>query len=483
MEDWQKDIIRSAFGWYEHETGNRRYSTIYIELPKGNGKSYLLSALSLYVTFGEKQMKAEGYVCAGDREQARIIHDTCKEIIENSPFLAEKFDSFKDSIVHNASKSFLKVISAEAYSKHGYRPYLIAMDEAHVQPNDELYETLKRGMIKRENSMMWVVTTAGVKNTFAETLHDYALNVQNGIIEDDSWLPIVYCADDKDEPFDPETWYKANPGLGTIINFKQFQKLSIEAENSPSKLNSFKRLHLNIWTGAKSSFIPLHIWEKADLGQVEEEYLSHFPCWGGLDLVTTGGDLVAFGILWEIEKDEKYVLKVWFWCAEATIERRRLKENVKYDSWVRQGHIFAQPGNVIDQRPIKEFILEKHAIHNFSLGYDRYNSTQLAGELYSDHDVEVREIYQGPTLSEAIDWLENMIKAEKLNHMGNPVLRWQIDNVQIKVDDKDRRTIKKLNHKSKIDGIVTAVFCIKEMILSRLEEEEGLNANNVVGWV
>ena len=178
LEEWQKDIVRKAFGWKYRKSGRRKHRFIYVELPKGNGKSMLLSALELYLLCADSQTAGENYCAAGDREQARIVFDSCRNLIAGSPKLQGKFEVYKSSIVHKKSLSTLKVLSAEAYSKHGYRPYSIAFDELHVQPNRDLYDTLTRGLIKLRDSMCWMITTAGIKNTFAETIHNYALKVR-----------------------------------------------------------------------------------------------------------------------------------------------------------------------------------------------------------------------------------------------------------------------------------------------------------------
>jgi phage terminase large subunit-like protein len=411
---------------------------------------------------------------AGDREQARIVFGTCKEMVEGSPRLNAKLKCYKNSIVNTATLSSIKVISAEAYSKHGYRPYGICFDEMHVQPNRELYDTLTRGMIKREGSMCWMITTAGVKNTFAETIHDYAHQVQNKLIDDPSWLPVIYTVDIEADPFDEKNWIDANPGLGTILNLDNFRILAREAQNNATALNGFKRLHLNIWTGSTQSWIPPHVWDKCDLGEVEESELQGAPCWAGLDLASTR-DLSSFAIIWEIEKDAKYLLRVWFWCPADTVMERTLKENANYEAWVQNGLIFTTPGNVTDQRYIKEFILEMHEKYGFSIGYDRYMASQLMGELYSEKEIEVRAIPQTISrISEPSKWLEKAIYQKWVNHEGNKVLAWQADNVEIYRDNNDNIRPDKKHSKDKIDGIAASVTAIAQMLECKREQENSV---------
>lgn len=471
LEDWQKTILRDAFGWYHKKTGLRKHRFVYVELPKGNGKSYLLSAVNLYLAFGEKENSAEVYCVAGDREQARIVFNSCKDMVENSEALNSALDCYKNSIVHKPTLSSIKVISAEAYSKHGYRPYGICFDEMHVQPNRELYDTLTRGMIKREGSQCWMITTAGVKNTFAETIHDYAKKVRDGLVEDPSWLPVIYTVPIEADPFEEKNWTDANPGLGTILNLDNFRVLAREAKNNPTALNGFKRLHLNIWTGSTESWIPPHVFEQCNLGGVSEEDLQGAPCWAGLDLASTR-DLCSLSIIWELSENS-YLWRCWFWCPDDTIIERTLRENVNYEVWRDEGYVFATPGNAVDHTYIEKFILEMHEKYNFSLGFDPWNADQLAARLYTNNDVQIRKIPQNITrLSEPCKWLEGHVYEKKINHEGNPVLAWQMDNVEIARDSNDNIKPHKGKSKGRIDGIYSCITAIAEMMECKKEEVE-----------
>ncbi len=463
-----------------------------MELPKGNGKSYLLSAVNLYLAFADGEHAAEVYCVAGDREQARIVFNTCKDMVEGSPKLSAVLECYKNSIINKANLSSIKVISAEAYSKHGYRPYGICFDEMHVQPNRELYDTLTRGMIKREGSMCWMITTAGIKNTFAETIHDYANKIQTGLIEDPSWLPVIYTVPLEVDAFDEKYWKEANPGLGTILNLDNFRILAREAQNNPTALNGFRRLHLNHWTGSTEAWIPPHVFEKCNLGVVPEEDLINIPCWAGLDLASTR-DLCSFSLIWELpnknKKKEKdpdfiYLWRCWFWCPEDTVLERTLKENVNYEQWVNEGYIFTTPGNAVDHTYIEKFIIEMHEKYGFSLGFDPWNADQLAARLYTNNDIKVRKIPQNISkLSGPAKWLESRVIQQEINYEGNPVLPWQMDNVEISRDSNDNIKPHKGKSKGKIDGIYSCITAIAEMMECKKEEEKEIDFKNVVSWI
>jgi phage terminase large subunit-like protein len=481
LEEWQKrDIIYPAFGLINPD-GHRQKRFVYVELPKGNGKSYLLSAIALYMAIADGEHNAEVYCVAGDREQARIIFDTCREMVAADATLSAGCKVFKSSIVHTKSTSTIKVISAEAYSKHGYRPYAIMFDELHVQPNRELYDTLTRGMIKRWDSMCWMITTAGVKNTFAEQIHDEADLIRRGKNKNDAWLPVIYNATQEDDPFSPKTWQKANPGMGNIIDPGNFAMLANEAKSNPGALNAFKRLHLNIWTGSVESWIPGHVWDK-NTGDIPEAELKNAQLFMGLDIASTQ-DLSALAYLWRTQ-DGKLYLKVDTFCPEETIHDRDRKENANYLSWTNDGWVLPTPGNTQDLESIKARILQ--AAGNWQLqllAYDPWTADNFAAEIYTRYSVPVRKCQQSlSNLSEPSKNFEQLVISGILTHDGNPVLAWNLDNTQIFRDTNDNYRPHKGKSKGKIDGIMAAINAVWAM-LEHDKENPNYDIGNIISFI
>lgn len=481
LHNWQKnDIIYPAFGNYDLE-GHREKRFIYVELPKGNGKSFLLSAITLYMAIADGEHNAEVYCVAGDREQARIIFDTCREMIAADPRLSAACQVFKNTIVHKKSASTIKVISAEAYSKHGYRPYAIMFDELHVQPNRDLYDTLTRGMIKRWNSMCWMITTAGVKNTFAEQIHDDAELMRRGKLKNPAWLPVIYNAGQEDDPFAPETWKKANPGMGNIIDEKNFALLSNEAKTQPSALNSFKRLHLNIWTGATESWIPGHVWDK-NYREVTPEELLQADLFLGLDIASTQ-DLSALAYLFRLQ-DGTYHIRVTNFCPEETILDRDRKENANYLAWKEAGWLKSTPGNVQDLESIRYEILEAAETYTLmGLAFDPWLADNFAAELYTRNSIQVYKCTQNiSNLTAPSKKFEQLVVGGKLTHDGNPMLAWNLDNTQIYRDTNDNYRPHKGKSKGKIDGIMATVIALYGMA-EHEKDNPVFDTSSIIGFI
>src|SRR2546422_7070674 len=106
---------------------------------------------------------AEVYSCAGDKDQARIVFGEAKKSVEANPDLSARFKVYRDAIESPAQNAVYRVLSAEAYSKEGLNPSLVVFDELHVQPNDELWNTMNLGSGTRAQPLVLAITTAGVK--------------------------------------------------------------------------------------------------------------------------------------------------------------------------------------------------------------------------------------------------------------------------------------------------------------------------------
>lgn len=470
LEDWQKDdIIRPAFGWKLMAGDARRYSTVYVEIPRKNGKSALGACIALYLLCADREPGAEVYSAAGDREQARLVFEPAKKMVENSPFLSKRLKGYKNSVVHEKSNSFYKVISADANTKHGFNAHGIIFDELHVQPNRELYDVLTTSVGARRQPMTFIITTAGIKDSFGEEMHNMALQIRDGILEDDSFLPVIYCADPEDDIKDLEVWKKANPGLGVIIKLNYLKKQLQKALNQPSFLNTFKQLHLNIWTGAITAWLSDNEWKIGNQGRKSEEELAGRDCFAALDLSATR-DLTCFGLLFPWD-DGSFYFHPMFWCPEDTVRWKSENENVNYQVWVDAGYIITTPGNFIDFDFIIEYILEECEKYNvINIAVDRWRLHQFSRLM--NEEIKLFPYGQGfRDMSPAIEHAEKILLAGRLNHYGHPVMKWMLNNLMLESDAAGNKKPSKRKSKNKIDGMVVKLMAIGSYFMWLADED------------
>jgi phage terminase large subunit-like protein len=479
LEEFQKELIREAFGWKYIKTGQRKHTVVYLRIPKGNGKSMLLSALSIYMScIGVLQQKgAELYCVAGTREQARIIFDSMHMMIEENPKIAPYFECYRSSVLHKKSKSQIKVISAEAKSSEGYRPFWINFDELHVQPNRLLYDALMKGLPKIDDSMAWITTTAGMIGTFGEEVADYAKQLIDGVLENDAWLCRIYEASDddaKERPFDEETLKSCNPGWGTIINIDKFMQTTVkESQGMASSLNSYLRYHLNKAVGSEAAWITAKEWDGCNLYEVNIENYRNMDCTAGLDLAYIR-DTSSLVLEFQDEENGVSTFIPYFWVPSDTVIDRDQKENTNYSAWVRNGYLETTPGNVQDYAFIEAKICEIAEIVNIrKIAYDPYNASSLVTNL-QNHGLPLTPFRQGYiSMSPPTKELEKKILKKQINHGGHPVLAWQMSNVMLNTDAAGNIKVDKDKSKDKIDGIVAMVMAHGMHMMLEAEGAQG----------
>ena len=78
---WQEQLIRDIFGIVKPD-GNRQFRTAFVEICKKVGKSELAAAVALYLLYADNEPSAEVYGAAADRQQASIVFDVARQMVE-----------------------------------------------------------------------------------------------------------------------------------------------------------------------------------------------------------------------------------------------------------------------------------------------------------------------------------------------------------------------------------------------------------------
>lgn len=463
---WQEKIIRDIFGTV-NEDGKRQYRTVYIEIPRKNGKTELGAAIALYLLFADEEPGAEIYSAAGDHEQAANVYKAATPMVRQSPALSRRakiVDSQKRIVVHETD-SFYRVISAESKTKHGFNASGVIFDELHVQPNRDLWDVLSTSGGTREQPLIVAITTAGYdRNSICWEQHDYAEKVLSGVIKDPTFYGVIYGASKDDDWTDEKVWYKANPALGEFRSIDELKTLFNKAKQVIAQQNAFKNLYLDIWTSQETRWMEIEKWDESD-GSVELEELKGKVCYAGLDLSSTT-DLAAFLLLFPVDGFFK-VLPVFFMPSD-NMEKRIKKDRVPYDVWASQGFIKVTPGNVIDYKFIEDTIDNYAREYEIAeIAVDPWNATMLTQRL-TDKGMTIVDVHQGvASMSAPTKQLETLILQKKIHHGGNPVLRWMFDNVMIKQDAQGNLKPDKEKSIEKIDGIVALIMAISSAMVNQ----------------
>lgn len=465
--DWQEEIIRDLFGIVK-ETGYRQFNTAYIEIPKKMGKSELAGAVALLLTCGDGEERAEVYGCAADRQQATIVFDVAADMVRMSPALSKrvKILASQKRMIYLPTNSFYQVLSAEAYSKHGFNIHGVVFDELHTQPNRKLFDVMTKGSgDARTQPLYFLITTAGTdtKSICYET-HQKALDILEGRKTDPTFYPVIYGADREDDWTDEKVWYKANPSLGITVPIEKVRQAFNSAKQNPAEENSFRQLRLNQWVKQAVRWMPMEKWDLCNF-EVNEEELKGRVCYGGLDLSSTT-DITAFVLAFPpLDEEDKFHILPYFWLPEDNLDLRVKRDHVNYDLWQKQGYIQTTEGNVVHYGFIEKFIEDLGEKYNIrEIAFDRWGAVQMVQNL-EGMGFTVVPFGQGfKDMSPPTKELMKLTLERKIAHGGHPVLRWMMDNIFIRTDPAGNIKADKEKSTEKIDGVIATIMALDRAI-------------------
>ncbi len=493
--DWQTQALSDIFGTVR-ENGFRQYNTAYIEVPKKMGKSETGAGVGLYCLTADGEWAAEVYGCASDRQQASIVFDVAVDMVDQNPTLRKHIKPVlsQKRLVYLPTKSFYQVLSAEAYSKHGFNVHAVIFDELHAQPNRGLFDVMTEGSgDARTQPLFFVITTAGDDPNRASIgweVHKMAVDVLTGVKADPTFYAMIYGLDrenkriwtgrqyetvnenwEDDEVWrktwtDPKTWKRVNPSIGHTVAWEKVEDQFNRAQGNIAKEKNFRWLRLNCWERIKTSgWLGLDFWDLCK-GKIDEKQLYGRPCYGGLDL-SSKIDMTAFVLLFPPDDiNKKWIVLPRFWVPEDKVQERFETDKVPYPEWVQKGYLKTTPGNVIDYDFIeKEIVTLRDRYDIQEIGYDPWNAMQTAVNL-EDEGLTMVETRQGyKTMSPSMKEIEQLVMGKKLIHSGHPVLRWNVGNVQVKMDENENIRPVKGKGTERIDGLVATINAMARAML------------------
>ena len=474
---WQEQIIRDLFGVVK-ENGYRQFNTAYIEIPKKMGKSELAAAVALLLTCGDGEERAEVYGCAADRQQASIVFEVAADMVRMCPALAKrvKINASMKRMIYLPTNSFYQVLSAEAYSKHGFNIHGVVFDELHTQPNRKLFDVMTKGSgDARMQPLYFLITTAGTdtKSICYET-HQKAKDILEGRKIDPTFYPVIYGAEESDDWTDPKVWKKANPSLGITVGIDKVKAACESAKQNPAEENAFRQLRLNQWVKQAVRWMPMHLWDKCGFATNEDD-LEGRVCYGGLDLSSTT-DITAFVLVFPpLDEDDKYIILPYFWIPEDNLDLRVRRDHVPYDVWERQGFLQTTEGNVVHYGFIEKFIEELgERFHIREIAFDRWGAVQMMQNL-EGLGFTVVPFGQGfKDMSPPTKELMKLVLEQKIAHGGHLVLRWMMDNIFIRTDPAGNIKPDKEKSTEKIDGAVATIMALDRAIRCGNENGESV---------
>ena len=482
---WQQFILWNLYGWFR-EDGTRRFNYAYITVARKNGKTTLMAGCALAALFFDQEKAAEVYFAATKKDQAKIGFDEAQRMVSISPQLRRHLRAGKHDIKAPTLSARCTYLSSERDTLDGLNIHFAGIDEYHAHPTDGVANVLRSGMQARRNPLHLTITTAGFnRESPCYEMQKTCKEILDGVKHDDAQFALIYELDEDDDWTDSSTWIKANPSLGVALRPQLLESQLQQAINlGGSREVEFKTKHLNKWVTASKTWIQDEIWSANE----RQEDLTGRICWGGLDLASVS-DMTALVMVYP--DGEGYHVRGHYFMPSDTIDNILDRDPSHiYRTFLDLPNFHITDGNVTDyaairrlvsgvmNRPDGQEVDGSSLMHNYQIekiAFDRYNSTQIAIDLVDD-GVPLTPFGQGfVSMSSPTKQLEVLVRTGKVWHDGDPVLRWALGNVELKMDPAGNIKADKQKSGGKIDPIVAMVMGIGEHMKTPQETEQNFD--------
>lgn len=416
--------------------------------------SSILSAMSLYALFEEAS--ACCVVAANSAAQAKILFSMASNYLKSIDKKGKYFRRYRDRILFDKTNSEIRVVASDASRLDGLNCSFIVEDETAAAPDSSVWDVLESSQGSREQPLCCSCSTRGFQlSGFYKELEDSAIEVMNGLKEDDSLFSMIYTLDEGDDYKNPDVWGKANPNLGVSVTKEFIQQQIVKAKNSPVQELSIKTKLMNMWVSSSDSWIPLEYIYKNMQKVNLDDYKDMFS-YVSFDLASVC-DLTALNVM--IPIDDKFVMKTWYYLPADSIENNPNAE--RYKRWIQQGYLTMTEGNVTDYDYVINDIYkiqEKCPITRIS--YDQWNSTDMIIRL-TENNMPLEPYSQSmASMNLPTKTLERWILQGKVILDKNPITVWCYENAKTKLDYNDNVKIIKNSVMQKIDGVISHIMCV-----------------------
>ena len=198
LEPWQIFIVTTIFGWVHKISRIRRFLTVYIEIPRSNGKSCLASAIAIYMLCADGEKGPDVFSFAVDKEQAKIVYDDAVAMINGNPALEKAFGIkvLSNCVKIKSTNGTMKPMSSESKKLDGLKPHCAVIDELHAHTSRKVWDLVKKSLNKREQPLLFAITTAGYNlQGICMEIRTTVAHILEGLIKSDSIFGIIYTAD------------------------------------------------------------------------------------------------------------------------------------------------------------------------------------------------------------------------------------------------------------------------------------------------
>lgn len=459
---WQCFVEGNLYGWVHKETGLRRFREALIAMGRKNGKSTLMAGNASYLATKDGEYGADVYLLANSKAQAGIVYDTCRTQIMASPALAAEFRPLRDGLYYDKTHSKICHLASDSLKLDGLNPHGAIFDELEEYRKFTLLNVIRNGMGGREQPLLLMISTMGTVLDGPLTYY-YGLftdAMQEGMLETsvaDSMFAFICELDSEAEINDPDSWIKANPSLGVLIDLERMKVDWQRAQKVPQERSDFITKRLNVMCDASDTVFAEAEVLNRNRAKYDTDGLLGRMCYGGYDL-SSREDFTAAALEFQLDDGRLY------WLQHSWIPRRKVEldnEKIPYYEWAMKGYLTIVEGEYVEQPVVYEWFREmgkRYAIQ--CIGYDPANASWLNRMLETEFKTQI--VRQGPlTLNDPMKDIHEKLLDGRIVSNDDEMLRWYMHNVRLRNDFRDREKENwyptKRNRYRKIDGFMACL--------------------------
>lgn len=470
--DWVFDFVRAIFGAYDPVNRKRLIKEFLLVISKKNTKSTIAAGIMMTAAILNTRHSAELVILAPTKEVADNSFIPLRDFIKADEELAERFSisEHTKTITDLSNDTKIKVIAADANSAAGKKSSIVLIDEIWLFGKkagaDSMFREAKGGLTSRHEGCVIYLTTMSddVPTGVFKTLLDYGRDVRDGVIDDPTFLPLIYEFPkdmiEKGDHLNPDYWYITNPNLGASVDKDYLYAEFLKVRDDPKSLADFLAKHLNVEIGMKlraNRWAGIEFWETTGQKMTLDEIIEKS------DILTIGGDggglddLLGLAV---VGRDKYDPLKWYVWvhacCHEVALERRK-KEEQRLRQFERDGDLTVYKHVGEDVQKIAEIITKVQKSGKLAqVGLDpmMVGSIQDSLEACGVDPEVIFEVKQGYLLMGYIMTTERKLASKKLVHCDQDMMKWCVSNAKVVMIGNGYRITKQESGVGKIDPLI-----------------------------
>lgn len=463
FQPWQHFCIGSLFGWVHKDTGVRRFREGIIFLGRKNGKTTMISGVSNYAVSQDGESGARVYLLSNAKDQAKLLFDESKAMVEASPTLRKNFVALRDAIKYNKTKSKIEARASDSKKLDGLNTHLGVFDEIHEFKDYKLINVIKKSRGSRKQPLILYITTAGYQlDGPLMNYYEQATDVLDEVIEDERTFYFMAELDSEVEFDRPDLWIKANPSMGVSLHLPTLREDWEKDKRTPAERSDFITKQFNIFVdNADESFLDFATLKKNNKERDLEDF-KHVPCIGGFDLSDSEDFTSACLEFPIIETGEVFVIShTWVPIKKVNLDNEKLP----FREYEKAGLLTIVNEEYIRKELVYDWFVEQSKKYIIEMiTYDPAKAFGLVESL-NNYGFKTEVVRQGHlTLGPAVDDVKERFIDGKVIFNNNRLFRWYINNVKM-VEDRNRNKLPtKIGRYRKIDGFAAFLNAHSEVM-------------------